>query len=49
MYAAITDQNIRDAIQQETVFSDAGDMMDDDEDSYLMEMGETFGFNRILV
>lgn len=49
VYAAITDQNIRDAVQQETVFSDAGDMMDDDEDSYLMEMGETFGFNRILV
>ena len=40
---------MRDAVQQETVFSDAGDMMDDDEDGYLMEMGETFGFNRILV
>ena len=49
VYAAITDQNIRDAIQQETVFSDAGDMMDGDEDDYLHEMGETFGFQRILV
>jgi len=48
VYAAITDQNIRDAIQQETVFSDAGDMMDD-KDDYLHEMGETFGFQRILV